>query len=347
MIRKANSEIVNLSAKDQIARLLANENLTVLQGDYETASFDVKTRTLYLPNWDFEKLGKDVGMLLTGHEVGHALWTAPDFMHSLPTRPNMTAVAAIHNVVEDIRIERLIQNRYPGLEQVFTRAYVGLDSQNFFKKELVENFADRLNYQAKTGNSLGEWNAEERALAKEAYTAETQDEVMAIVAKIYDYLKEQEEENQDQQDGDDQQQDQGDSDENQPGSGGSTNPNENQNGNNASDDKAENGEDDSEDKDSKDEQGEGADSDEGEGDSDDSDDSDGDEQDGSSDSKKSESAGDVDSGKSEAQELDGLKIESQQAFDENVEGNTEKPAGGYLLPPSGSSGSEGRFQGPD
>ena len=55
--------------KSILARLMANENIEVRHGSYETAFFDVKQRLLGLPMWN----DSEVYDLLIGHEVGHAL----------------------------------------------------------------------------------------------------------------------------------------------------------------------------------------------------------------------------------------------------------------------------------
>ena len=68
--------IQNLS-KDQLAKLLAMEDIHIRHsGDAQTASFDVKNRVLTLPVW--ADMTPDIIDMLTGHEVGHALYTLPD-----------------------------------------------------------------------------------------------------------------------------------------------------------------------------------------------------------------------------------------------------------------------------
>ena len=47
-----------LNQKSVLDRLLANENITVQQGNYETAFFDVESRVLGLPLW--KEMNKDV-----------------------------------------------------------------------------------------------------------------------------------------------------------------------------------------------------------------------------------------------------------------------------------------------
>ena len=66
-------KVVNKETKNQLAKLLASENLTVEHKKVSTASFDTKNRVLTLPIW--KDTSSDLYDLLIGHEVGHALFT--------------------------------------------------------------------------------------------------------------------------------------------------------------------------------------------------------------------------------------------------------------------------------
>ena len=66
-------KVVNRETKNQLAKLLASENLTVEHKKVSTASFDTKNRVLTLPIW--KDTSSDLYDLLIGHEVGHALFT--------------------------------------------------------------------------------------------------------------------------------------------------------------------------------------------------------------------------------------------------------------------------------
>ena len=63
----------NHEVKGTLARLIPTENLIVETKNVSTASFDVVSRILTLPNW--EKANNVVYDLLVGREVGHALYT--------------------------------------------------------------------------------------------------------------------------------------------------------------------------------------------------------------------------------------------------------------------------------
>jgi hypothetical protein len=180
-----------------LAKLLAKENINVSVGNYHTAFFDIKNRTLGLPTWNTNN--KFVSDLLVGHEVGHALHTPSDgierFKKHIPGAP-----FDIGNIVEDIRIERLVRDNYPGLVYSFNEGYKYFVENDFFKikNSPIEKlgFIDRLNLRGKIGNLVQiPLNAEEEEIYSRCLAAETFDDVLNISKDIYDrFQKEKEKE---------------------------------------------------------------------------------------------------------------------------------------------------------
>ena len=108
---------VNYEVKGQLAKLLATEDLIIENRKVSTASFDVKRRVLTLPMWD--RASGIVYDLLVGHEVGHALYTPEDdWKVEYPDVPK-----SFVNILEDVRIERLMKRKYPGLIKTFYGGY--------------------------------------------------------------------------------------------------------------------------------------------------------------------------------------------------------------------------------
>lgn len=182
---------VNRESQKMLAKLLAKENINVRVGNYSTAFFDVKQRVLGLPMWNADN--KQVSDLLVGHEVGHALYTPADamtrFNEALPGVP-----FDIANIVEDVRIERLIQNNYPGLVYSFKEGYRNFIEKDFFKINGTDlsklGFADRLNIRAKIGSYVDvPMNDAEEAVYARCYSAETFDEVLDICKAVYEMVK--------------------------------------------------------------------------------------------------------------------------------------------------------------
>ena len=192
---------MNLSAQEYLAKLLAKENLTVQHGNYQTASFDVLNRVLRLPLWADK--GKDVYDLLVGHEVGHALFTPADGWHDADsTIPNVPK--AYLNIVEDIRIERKIQESYPGIVRRFKAGYKVLFDDNLFGTDdrdiNTAGLMDRLNVSSKgRGYVPVDFSDEESPLIKEAMEVQTWDDVVVVCQKLYDFIEDQKEEEQEQE----------------------------------------------------------------------------------------------------------------------------------------------------
>ena len=181
-------------SKSILARLLANENITVQRGNYPTAYFDVEKRVLGLPLW--EDFGKDVEDLLIGHEVGHALFTPADGWHDSPK--DLKIPRSFLNVVEDIRIERKIQSMYPGLVNSFKKGYKVFSDQNFFKTEgrdLQEySLIDRINLKAKLRDLINvDFSLEEKQYVDKAFSTETWEDVLEASKALYEFMKDQEE----------------------------------------------------------------------------------------------------------------------------------------------------------
>lgn len=182
---------MNYELQSTLARLLAKENITVTHGNMKTAMFDVKNRVLGLPMW--KNKSKDVYDMLVGHEVGHALYTPEagieDFHKKCGDIP-----FDVCNIVEDIRIERMIQDTYPGLPRVFRKAYSELVEDDFFgtkEKNIPEcGFLDRLNLRGKVGSHLYiPLDDDEEAIYQKCLKAETFDDVLDICLEIKDMLE--------------------------------------------------------------------------------------------------------------------------------------------------------------
>ena len=192
--------------KSTIAKLLATENITVVQDNVRTASFDVKHRILTLPMWaDIATSTQDH---LIGHEVGHALYTPLDGWHDA-TCGNGPAFKTFLNVIEDARIEKLIQRKYPGLRGPFIKSYRKMMADGFFGADINEvnkmPLIDRINVYFKCGLTSGvRFTTEEKAWLPRIDALETWDEVVALVEELYgEAKKELEKQKEEQEDGND------------------------------------------------------------------------------------------------------------------------------------------------
>ena len=181
---------VNYEVKGQLAKLLATEDLIIENRNVSTASFDVERRVLTLPMW--EKASTTVYDLLVGHEVGHALYTpAENWMLDYPEVPQ-----SFVNVFEDVRIEKLMKQKYPGLTKTFYTGYSQLADQDFFGLEEHDeediNLADRINIHYKIGNFTDiSFESDEQIFVDRAFKTKTFQDVLELANDLTIFLKEQ------------------------------------------------------------------------------------------------------------------------------------------------------------
>ena len=186
---------INTGVKGTLAKLLATEDLVVEHRKCETAQFDVERRVLTLPVWD--NASENVYDMLVSHEVGHALFTPNEDWTSKIKVPH-----SFINVIEDARIEKLMKRKYAGLPKTFYKGYQELDAEDFFqineKGDLRDmQLIDRINLQFKVGNfSYIPFQDIEFEFVKRAEEVETFEEVMQLSKDIFDFMKQQWEEEQ-------------------------------------------------------------------------------------------------------------------------------------------------------
>ena len=171
-------DTVKHEVKGLLAKLLATEDLVVEHKKVSTAQFNVHTRVLTLPMWD--RASNTVYDMLVAHEVGHALFT-PDINWLLEHKVHPSIV----NIVEDVRIEKLMKRKYAGLPKTFYHGYQELNDEDFFSvvdEELAElSFADRINLQFKIGLFVDiQFTDQEQEIVDKVNACETFDEVLEV-----------------------------------------------------------------------------------------------------------------------------------------------------------------------
>ncbi len=169
-------DTVKHEVKGLLAKLLATEDLVVEHKKVSTAQFNVHTRVLTLPMWD--RASNTVYDMLVAHEVGHALFT-PDINWLLEHKVHPSIV----NIVEDVRIEKLMKRKYAGLPKTFYHGYQELNDDDFFSvvdEELAElSFADRINLHFKIGLFIDiDFTDQEQEIVDKVNSCETFDEVL-------------------------------------------------------------------------------------------------------------------------------------------------------------------------
>jgi hypothetical protein len=188
---------VNMSLrnqKDTLAKLMATENLTVVHKKVPTAVFDIQNRILTCPILK-DDISSDLYDLFMGHEVGHALHTPLEGLHSALTE-NRT-LKGYFNVIEDVRIERKIRDKFKGLRKSFYNAYNELMEIDFFGVSNVDlqtlSLIDRINLHTKCGSRLNiTFTEEEQVFVERSLLTETWDEVVELAKDIYAFSGENE-----------------------------------------------------------------------------------------------------------------------------------------------------------
>ena len=175
--------------KSTLAKLLAEEDIFVVHKKMDTAYFNPKSRELGLPIWKDEEMTKDIYDLMVCHEIAHALWTPLDMLETAAVRKiNHSFV----NIVEDARIERMVQDRYPGSVAVFNRGYRDLTAKDFFgiaDKEVSElNLIDRINLFFK--KQKVEFSADEKVWVKRVAETKTPNDVLDLAEELYAWMAE-------------------------------------------------------------------------------------------------------------------------------------------------------------
>ena len=179
--------LVKHEIKSQLAKLLATEDLIVENKKVDTAEFNVHTRVLTLPRW--EQASNNVYDSLVAHEVGHALFT-PDVdwreTHDIPH--------VFVNVVEDVRIEKLMRRKYAGISKTFYNGYHELSDNDFFDldgKDISDlNLADRINIYNKIGNFVDvSFSDAEKKILSLVESCETFEQVLDASQTLYEYCK--------------------------------------------------------------------------------------------------------------------------------------------------------------
>ena len=177
------TDVIDLSAK-----LLANEDIAVERANSKTASFDIKSRVLTIPMW--QEMTPQIEQMLVGHEVGHALYTTDEYTVPMKENPNLRSYM---NVLEDVRIEKFIKKKYPGIRKHMAAGYKELNDRDFFELDGQDVnsmlLIDRINLYFKTTAIIDFTPTEKQFVSRAQHTESIQD-VIELANEVYEYSKE-------------------------------------------------------------------------------------------------------------------------------------------------------------
>ena len=187
-------DTLNLDSKSQLAKLLATENITVQHNNVATASFDVANRVLTLPI--FKIKNKHVYDMLVGHECGHALWTTCDDWSEIGSDDKLRMAV---NILEDTRIDKMIQSKFPGIVEDYHKGFKVLNDSNFYGMQDHDintlSFLDKVNMRSKSMNTMDiDFSDEETELLKQVDDIKTFDDVMKLAKELLAWQKQKDEE---------------------------------------------------------------------------------------------------------------------------------------------------------
>jgi len=179
--------------KSQLAKLLATENIEVQENAVKTASFDVKNRVLTIPVLKEEHKSLHVYDMLVGHEVSHALHTPADGWMNMSDRSD--EFRSFVNVIEDARIDKLIQKKYPGLTNDYLLGFKKMYKDNFFgtkgRKQSDYALIDKINMYFKSSKTINfNFDKKENHFVKLVDACKSFKDVQELAEKILGYCKE-------------------------------------------------------------------------------------------------------------------------------------------------------------
>ena len=185
--QKQKIKLESVKDKSTLVKLLAEEDVTVSYQKVPTASFNPNTREVTLPIW--KDKSESVMDMMSLHEVGHALYTPLDLLEKGFKKQ---VKHSFLNVLEDVRIEKMIQDKYLGSVRVFKKAYTELLEKDFFNingKDLSKlNLIDRINMHYKNVPNIP-FSNDELEWVDKANQTKTSDDVLNLAIELQEWMK--------------------------------------------------------------------------------------------------------------------------------------------------------------
>ena len=190
MKNEQNIKLESFKDKSTLVKLLAEEDLQVTYKKVPTAHFDVNAREIVLPIW--RDKSESVMDMMSLHEVGHALWTPLDLIEK---GQKQKVKHSFLNVLEDVRIEKMIQEKYLGSKKIFKKAYDELLEKDFFginEKDLSKlNLIDKINMHYKHVPNIP-FEDNELEWVEKANQTKTADDVLNLAVELQEWMYSQE-----------------------------------------------------------------------------------------------------------------------------------------------------------
>jgi hypothetical protein len=197
--------MINLNSKNKnrktlLAQMMARENVKVVFNPMvETGMFFPKDRILVLPVFK-EGITENLIDLLIAHESAHGLYTPHNYSEQVEKFAKLNRIGAgfagnLINIVEDIRINKLVQNEYPGTRRDFIAGYRDRYERGDYGTKDPDKinklpFTDRLNIAFKAGHVVDvKFTEEEQFWVEQLKSLEIWDDVLKISKDIVEFIK--------------------------------------------------------------------------------------------------------------------------------------------------------------
>lgn len=198
----------DLSYIDKFLKVItSNHKIDITYADVPTAYMNIETGNITLPKYVMND--RDIYITMGSHEVSHVLHTPRDFYdkHNKSQSGNIM-IGSVEltplfffciNIVEDIRIEKIIRRKYPGFVEIYNRASKKILDGLFEVTEEKWNkltIADKINIKAKCTNHLQfELTPYEDGVLKYMKKADTFNDVLVKAAYLYKLIMDEKENN--------------------------------------------------------------------------------------------------------------------------------------------------------
>lgn len=204
----------DLAYLDKFFKIVAGrKGISIVRTNSDTAAWNPDTDIIYLPV--FATNDKDIYLMMGSHEISHAKNTPKTFYKEHNDKKTGKKIVLSSgkeisrklfgciNIVEDIRIEKLIRQQFPGFVTNYRNAYRKLLNYPSFAiyKNLTQEIwetkftiADRINAKAKFGSNIPfPLNDKEYAVLKYCASAKSFDEVLVRAIYLHSLLIEEQE----------------------------------------------------------------------------------------------------------------------------------------------------------
>ena len=168
---------------------------TVQHNSVPTASFNLEDRVLTLPVFKNPK-GYVYDMLIA-HEVSHALNTPNKEWQEALKEEGLLKIKDYINVIEDVRIDKLIQKKYPGVVEDYINGFKILWNDDFFScknKNLDTDLMliDKINLYFKSSKTLNiNFSNEDKLFVNLVDSCKTFKDVIETAKKLADWQNKQ------------------------------------------------------------------------------------------------------------------------------------------------------------